>query len=75
MFIDVSGFLLSKVVSHYHIEASSRSSIAPQHVCSDKTLIFIMFHNNVPNVPEEVPKHPFASNCFIYNVPNVPNVP
>jgi hypothetical protein len=34
-----------------------------------------MFHNNVPNVPEEVPKHPSASNCFIYNVPNVPNVP
>ena len=75
MFTNVSGFLLSKVVSHYPIEASYQSSIAPQHVCRGKALIFIMFHNNVPNVPEEVPKHPFASTCFIYNVPNVPNVP
>ena len=66
---------VKEVVSHYPIEASYQSSIAPQHVCSDRTLIFIMFHNNVPNVPQEVPKRPFASNCFIYNVPNVPNVP
>lgn len=51
----------------------TRSSDSLQY--TQKTLFFIMFHCNVPNVPLNVPKGPSVSICFYYNVPNVPNVP
>jgi len=51
MYVNSSGPL--RVVLNYKTYTSSLSSFAEQHV--RRCLVFIMFHYNVPNVPQEVP--------------------